>query len=75
MATVSSSSWSDAERWISYTLVPHLHQNPLLRLAGRPRLQYTPTFGPEEGGILGNSSAMSRQRLADLHMSSWSSKL
>uniref|UniRef100_A0A3P8TXN5 Polycystic kidney disease 1b n=1 Tax=Amphiprion percula TaxID=161767 RepID=A0A3P8TXN5_AMPPE len=24
------SAWSDAEQWISHTLVPHLHQNPTL---------------------------------------------
>lgn len=72
---LSSSSWSDAERWINHTLVQHMHQNPSLRLAGLPRLQYTHTLVPVVGVILGNSSVMTRQLLADLQMANWSEKM
>ncbi|XP_039991901.1 polycystin-1 [Xiphias gladius] len=67
--------WSDAEQWINYTLVPHLHQNPSLRLVGLPQLQYTHTLGHVAGIFLGNSSMMTHQLLADLHMAHWSKKL
>ncbi|XP_070708244.1 polycystin-1 [Pempheris klunzingeri] len=66
--------WSDAEQWINHTLVPHLHQNPSLRLVGLPRLQYTRTPSPLASVLLGNSSAATQQLLADLHMADWSKK-
>ncbi|KAF1374215.1 hypothetical protein PFLUV_G00247310 [Perca fluviatilis] len=64
--------WSDAEQWISNTLVLHLHQNPALRLVGLPRLQYSHPLGPLARVSLGNSSVTTRQLLADLHMADWS---
>ncbi|XP_040885354.1 polycystin-1 [Toxotes jaculatrix] len=67
--------WSDAERWINHTLVPHLHQHPSLRLVGLPRLLCTHAFGHVAGIFLGNSSVMTHQLLADLHISDWSKKL
>ncbi|KAL6094663.1 uncharacterized protein ACO6RY_16023 [Pungitius sinensis] len=60
--------WSDAEQWINHTLVEHLHQNPTLRLVGSPRLQFTRLLIPMQSVFLGNSSAATRQLLADLHM-------
>ncbi|CAG5909761.1 unnamed protein product, partial [Menidia menidia] len=48
--------WSDAELWIGHTLVPHLHQNPGLRLAGLPRLHFRHALGLLEEVFLGNSS-------------------
>ncbi|XP_049915502.1 polycystin-1 isoform X2 [Epinephelus moara] len=67
-------SWSDAEQWINHTLVPHLHQNPTLRLVASPRLQYTHTLSPPTSVLLGNSSVTTHQLLADLHMADWSKK-
>lgn len=75
MLILSSSSWSDAEQWVNNTLVQHLHQNLLLRLVGLPQLQYTHTLGPVAGVVLGNSSEMTHQLLADLHMAGWSKKM
>lgn len=74
MSIISSPSWSDAEQWINHTLVPHLHQNPTLRLVGLPRLQYTRTLSPLASVFLGNSSVTTHQLLADLHMADWSKK-
>ncbi|KAK2885110.1 hypothetical protein Q8A73_021584 [Channa argus] len=67
--------WSDAEQWINRTLVPHLHRHPSLYLIGLPLLQYTHTLGPVAGVLLGNSSAMTHQLLADLNMADWSKKM
>ncbi|KAI3365437.1 hypothetical protein L3Q82_010525, partial [Scortum barcoo] len=66
--------WSDAEQWISYTLVPHLHQNSALRLVGLPRLQYTCALSPLASVFLGDSNVTTQQVLADLHMTDWSQK-
>ncbi|XP_044035256.1 polycystin-1 isoform X2 [Siniperca chuatsi] len=66
--------WSDAEQWINHTLVPHLHQNPTLRLVGLPRLQYTHTLSPLAGVFLGNSSVTTHQLLAELHIADWCKK-
>ncbi|XP_034415177.1 polycystin-1 [Cyclopterus lumpus] len=67
----SLTDWSDAERWINHSLVTHLHQNPTLRLVGRPRLQCTRPLRPVESVFLGNGSVATRQLLADLHMADW----
>ncbi|XP_071319469.1 polycystin-1 [Trachinotus anak] len=67
--------WSDAEQWINHTLVPHLHQNPSLHLVGLPQLQFTNTLNHVASILLGNSSVMTHQLLADLHMADWSEKL
>ncbi|XP_029311858.1 polycystin-1 [Cottoperca gobio] len=64
--------WADAERWLNHTLVPHLHQNPTLRLVGSARLQHTHTLGPLASVFLGNSSVTTHQLIADLHMADWS---
>ncbi|XP_051795173.1 polycystin-1 isoform X2 [Acanthochromis polyacanthus] len=56
--------WSDAQQWISHTLVPHLHQNPTLLLVGLPQLQYTDTQGPQAVDLLGNNSVTTLQLLA-----------
>uniref|UniRef100_UPI003AAB6BD9 polycystin-1 n=1 Tax=Centroberyx gerrardi TaxID=166262 RepID=UPI003AAB6BD9 len=63
--------WSDAGQWMDHTLVPHLHQNPMLHLIGLPRLQYTHALGDMATVFLGNSSVMTRQLLADLHITDW----
>ncbi|XP_054860443.1 polycystin-1 isoform X2 [Amphiprion ocellaris] len=57
--------WSDAEQWISHTLVPHLHQNPTLLLVGLPQLQYTDTQSSPAVNLLGNNSVTTHQLLAD----------
>lgn len=61
----------DAEQWVIHTLVPHLHQNPALRLVGLPRLRYANTLSPPASVILGDSGVPTRQLLADLHMADW----
>ncbi|KAM8836900.1 polycystin-1 isoform 2-T2 [Spinachia spinachia] len=61
--------WTDAAQWINHTLVKHLHQNPTLRLVGSPRL-----LTPMQSVFLGNSSATTRQLLADMHMGDWGKK-
>ncbi|KAG8008965.1 Polycystin-1, partial [Nibea albiflora] len=66
--------WSDAEQWIIRTLVPHLHQNPTLRLVGLPRLQYTHALSPLRSVFLGNSSVTTHRLLTDLHMADWGKK-
>ncbi|XP_027144915.1 polycystin-1 [Larimichthys crocea] len=66
--------WSDADQWIIHTLVPHLHQNPTLRLVGLLRLQYTHALSPLGSVFLGNSSVTTHQLLTDLHMADWSKK-
>lgn len=71
---LSPSSWSDAEQWINHTLVEHLHQNPILRLVGSPRLQFAHLLIPMQSVFLGNSSATTRQLIADLHMADWGKK-
>lgn len=71
MLIFSSSSWSDAERWIHHTLVPHLHRNPSLHLIGLPQIQYTHTLGHMANILLGNSSELTQQLLGDLHMADW----
>ncbi|XP_030255555.1 polycystin-1 [Sparus aurata] len=63
--------WMDAEQWVIHTLVPHLHQNPALRLVGLPRLRYANTLSPPASVILGDSGVPTRQLLADLHMADW----
>ncbi|XP_056152724.1 polycystin-1 [Lampris incognitus] len=63
--------WSDAWQWMDHTLVPHLHQNPMLHLVGLPSLRYTHAAAGKKNVILGNSSAMTRQLLADLHTADW----
>ncbi|XP_058477572.1 polycystin-1 isoform X2 [Solea solea] len=65
---------SDAERWINHTLVPHLHQNPSLRLVGTPQLRLVHTLGHVSGFFLGNSSVTKRQLLPDLRVREWSRK-
>ncbi|XP_008289301.1 polycystin-1 [Stegastes partitus] len=57
--------WSDAEQWISHTLVPHLHQNPSLLLVGLPQLQFARTRGFPAVRLLGNNSVTTHQLLAD----------
>ncbi|XP_047466063.1 polycystin-1 [Mugil cephalus] len=67
--------WSDTEQWINHTLVPHLHQNPILRLLGLPQLRYTHARGALSVKLLGNNTAKTRQILADLHTGPTSKKL
>lgn len=70
-----SSSWSEAEKWIGHTLVPHLHQNPSLHLVGLTQLQFTNTFGHQTKVLLGNDSVTTQQLLDDLHMTDWNQRL
>ncbi|XP_029954702.1 polycystin-1 [Salarias fasciatus] len=59
--------WSDTEQWISHTLLPHLHQNPILRLVGSPQLRYTHLLGTSAIELQGNESE-TRRLVADLRM-------
>ncbi|KAM3591453.1 uncharacterized protein V6R79_002157 [Siganus canaliculatus] len=70
----SLTDWSDAEQWIVHTLVPQLHQNPMLSLAGLPRLQYSQTFGPSSSVLLGNNTETTQNVLTDLHMATWNKR-
>ncbi|KAM4623628.1 polycystin-1 [Polymixia lowei] len=64
----SLKGWSDAWQWMDHVLVPHLHQNNTLHLVGLPRLQRTHALGATETVSLGNSSVMTQQLLADMHI-------
>ncbi|XP_051926382.1 polycystin-1 isoform X2 [Hippocampus zosterae] len=57
----------DAGQWMNSTLVTNLHQNPLLRLVGSPRLLYAHTLGQKQV-TLGNSSMATHQALSELLM-------
>ncbi|XP_076028186.1 polycystin-1 [Genypterus blacodes] len=69
--------WSDADRWLELSLVPHLHQSPELLLVGTPELQHTHTHTHTHAPItteavaLGNSSVATLRLLADLQVAAW----
>lgn len=73
-STLSSCSWFDTELWINHTLVPHLHQNPSLRLVGLPQLQYTHALGSQAVHLQSNNSGTIPELLTALHTAGRSRK-
>ncbi|XP_069012250.1 polycystin-1 [Embiotoca jacksoni] len=71
----SLKDWSDAEQWISHSLVPHLHHDPMLHLVGLPRLQGTRTLDARAADLLlGGDSVTTQQLLAELQLADKSKK-
>lgn len=66
-------SWSDAEQWIEHVLVPHLHQNPSLRLVGSPRVRCKPAASP--GFLMRDSVATKKLVLPDLNVAELASQM
>lgn len=75
VSILSLCSWSDVKQWVIHTLVPHLHQNPLLSLVGSPRLQYTQALRPAERVFLGDPLVTRQLTLAELSVPDYSMKL
>ncbi|XP_063338226.1 polycystin-1 [Pelmatolapia mariae] len=70
----SLKDWFDTELWINHTLVPHLHQNPSLRLVGLPQLQYRHALGSQTVHLQSNNSGTIPELLTALHMAGRSRK-
>ncbi|XP_028331530.1 polycystin-1 [Gouania willdenowi] len=61
----SLKNWSDTEQWLRHTLLPHLYQNPSLRLLGSP--QCTLPHSSLSVELRGNYSRATQQLITKLH--------